>query len=563
MLRYYYTLKELLPIQIFYRLKYIIKRKYYEKKGRRIFASYKRKFVLKNPTHNLNDKFILNNRKHYKGSIEEILSNKFTFLNSSINFGSAIDWHAAELNQGTRLWKLNLNYHEFLIDVANKYVQTKDSRYLKYLMNTINEWLVQNPIGTKNYGKDNWNSYAISLRVIAWIKIFNLVEKDFPNDFKDVLLKYLWIQSEFLKDNLELDILGNHLIKNWKALVWLGIFFEQTDFLRVAHDIYNKYIITQFSNAGMHEELSPMYAGIVLEDLMEVYLFTGEPSLRDLIHKLFEKINLLCFDGQYSFFNDSINNNGVDIEMLRKFYSQIFPNDHKEYTGGYHFDGYTVLKNKNECLIFDSGPLVLGRQPGHGHCDALSFEYFKDGCKFFTNSGVFEYNDTPRRIYSRSTESHNTLKFESFDQSQTWSSFRVAKRAKITCELHQLDSKVMDVSGHVEGFVFDKKVIHHRRILKRKNKILIYDKLTSNVRGRSTIYFHVSPSFKFEIHDSQIYVIEKITNERACHLKTNAANLQIDETDFYPEFGKTIKKNTLMLKDINVGDEIKTEIIIK
>ena len=34
----------------------------------------------------------------------------------------------------------------------------------------------------------------------------------------------------FLRNNLELDIQGNHLIKNIKALLWASSFFDEKNF---------------------------------------------------------------------------------------------------------------------------------------------------------------------------------------------------------------------------------------------------------------------------------------------------------------------------------------------
>ena len=173
--RLFFTLKHISFLQIVYRLIYIIKRKIIEQFGSFHYSKYEEIFentVLQ--VYN-NSSFVLNNRCHYTDKIDDLLDNNFKFLNHNIDFGETIDWHKDELNKGTRLWKLNLNYHEFLIDVAYSFVETKDNKYINFVEKTISEWFEQNPLGTKGYGKDNWNSYAISLRLISWIKIYQLI----------------------------------------------------------------------------------------------------------------------------------------------------------------------------------------------------------------------------------------------------------------------------------------------------------------------------------------------------------------------------------------------------
>lgn len=324
--KYYYTIRHLEPVQVYFRAYYMVKRHMFERTGEAVTLRYRRRYLHNRPfAVHADQAFLAAGRRYYAGDLEEVLRNEITFLHRTIRFGAVIDWHRPELNRGTRLWKLNLNYHEFLIDIAAACRQSGDRRYLDYLVGTIREWFRQNPIGTRDYGKDNWNSYAISLRVVSWIKIWTLLQDDLPEDFREDFLQSLWIQCHFLNDNLELDILGNHLIKNWKALHFAAHFFRIPAFRMRADRLYERYVAPQFTAAGMHEELSPMYAGIVLEDLMEVYPLSRDAALADLIHRQWRCVELLSFGDEYLFFNDSVNGNGVSVRQLAARYRQLFP----------------------------------------------------------------------------------------------------------------------------------------------------------------------------------------------------------------------------------------------
>lgn len=553
---YYFTLKDLEPIQIIYRIKYIIKRRLYEKIGQSIFSFYEKKYYSSNVDIILDDKFIFNDRKYYFDDIEKILVNKITFLNKEIDFGKSIQWNKFELNQGTRLWKLNLHYHDFLVDIAYKYKESNDLKYKKYIEITINDWILNNPIGTKDYGKDNWNSYCISLRIIAWIKIYTLLERDLNNTFKNQFIKLLWIQVEFLYDNLELDILGNHLIKNYKALHWAGYFFNTEKYKTKANNLFEKYINKQFTDHGMHEELSPMYAGIILEDLIEVYLLNNSPQLKVLINNQFECLeHLIGMDNKYTFFNDSVNKNGIEFIQIKTLFEKVFPEYSKSLRNTFNFDGYIGFENENEKFIFDAGSVVIGNQSGHGHCDALSFEYFRNGEKIFTNSGVYEYNAGEKRTYSRSTKAHNTLGFGEFEQSEIWSSFRIAKRAEVGFELKNISFDSIAIAGWVKGFDFNNEVIHHREVMKNCSRLEFVDFVESNLEEKSKIYFHLMPTLNFLVDQDQLYIVKN--SIPFAKIITNAT-FSIQTTFLFREFGREEDKSTLVLTDIPVGKKVNT-----
>lgn len=556
-IKYYYTIKNLKLVQVFYRFKYILKRNLYEKKGKVFFKKLENRFEKQTITINQDSKFILNDRTYYLNEIDNVLENKITFLNHEIKFTeSGIDWHSEELNQGTRLWKLNLNYHEFLFDIALKFNETKDRKYLGYIESTIVEWFKQNPLGTKGYGKDNWNSYAISLRIISWIKMYTLLGKEFSIEFQSFFIKLLWIQITFLSENLELDILGNHLIKNWKALIWGNYFFTTTKFNKTIK-IAEKYIYAQFSEEGMHEEHSPMYAGIVLEDLMEVFLFEQKnQKLEALIHKQFDNVRLLSNKNQYLFFNDSVNNNGIQFGQLNDLYLKIFRKKGNIDENHFDINGFIGFKTKMEHIVFDCAKVVGGNQPGHVQCDALSFEYFWNGRKIFTNSGTYEYNSGKKRQFSRSSESHNVLKYGTFEQSEVWGSFRMARHAKVSYKVYHLESEKMDVEGKVLGYDFSKNITHRRRLIKEKGFLTIKDELIANTNKKSQLFFHLHADLTFDSNN----IIEKKTNKKIGTIKSSNSS-KIASTEFYPEFGICNNKNTFIVFDINPNEEVITEII--
>ncbi len=557
-IKYIKIVKELKLIQIVYRAKYIIKRRLTEVFSQQVTSYYYKKAYNKQSDLVTNwNVFLINKRKYYKGCLEEVLDYRLCFLNHEIVFPGKIEWHHLELNKGTRLWKLNLHYHEWLVDIATKFRLSGDQRYLDYLVATISDWIDYNPIGTKDYGKDNWNSYCISLRAVAWIKIISQIDAFLHQEFRNKFLISLRVQADFLSDNLELDILGNHLIKNWKALIWVGHFFNDTKYINIAKIVEKRWVLTQFTSDGMHEEMSPMYTGIVLEDLLEVYSLAREGSILDQINKTASALAPLTNGNQYLFFNDSVNRNEVSVLDLNNLLTAV--------TGKglftpdvFNVSGYVGVNHDNVHLVYDTAPAISGPQPGHLKCDQLSFELFIDGIKIFTNSGVFEYNDGECRRYARATEAHNTMKIGDYNQSEVLGSFRVMKKAITTSFIEKLTPNSVSVVGKVSGFDF-KNSTHTRKLNFDGREVVIEDFYVSQSNYFASIYFHFHPDIIVRESNSGYELTHK--DKTIAYFVCDNSDIKVIETDFYPEFGKRETKQTIVIS--NIPPEQTTKSVIK
>ncbi|MEX1121300.1 MAG: alginate lyase family protein [Balneolales bacterium] len=506
-------------------------------------------------------KRLYTDRCYYSSNLDDLLFNKITFLNHPISFGEKIDWHRAELNRGTRLWKLTLHNHEFLIEAAKAYRDTSDKKYLEYCIETLLDWQAQNPLGTKDYGKDNWNSYAISLRLVSWSKIMSLLHDDIPESCKETISRSYRMQAEFLYDNLEYDILGNHLIKNWKALSFSAIFLQDDIYYDLAKKLFDKYIREQFTENGMHEELSPMYQAIITEDFLEVYNLDSRWShLAPLIKKQYFCITSLSDPEGYAFYNDSVNGNAVNPKELSQLFKSTFKGYENRPDNYRSFDGYHIFEDRHQKLIFDSGPLVFGSQPGHGHCDALSFEYSRNGKKIFTNAGVYEYNAGERREYSRSTAAHNTLQYSNSDQSEVYGSFRCARKSTVNQSSVKRHLSGLTVTAEVTGFNFRKPVTHSRTVSITTDVLEIKDNVTTQHADSeySKIFLRLMPDFSYRKGEDVYSIVDTSGNtigEVSCTMPC-----EVQQTVFYPEFGKEAKVDTLIINNVPVDTSVNTKI---
>ncbi len=184
------------------------------------------------------------------------------FLNTKRELTLPMEWHPAELETGTRLGKLNLHYMEFLEGLP-------DASWPE----VVDDWITHNPPYRPGYWLDNWNSYALSIRCVVWMQQY--AERGVADSRIEArLFSSLVAQIRFLRRNLELDVRGNHLIKNIKALLWAGRFFKAAEAEPLELDggaTLLRELAEQILPDGMHFERAPAYHAQVFADLLECY----------------------------------------------------------------------------------------------------------------------------------------------------------------------------------------------------------------------------------------------------------------------------------------------------
>lgn len=493
--------------------------------------------------------FLRNARRFYNGDLENLLHNEFDFLNTRIAFGGKVEWHRPEFARGTRLWKLTINYQEYLVDVARKWKAESSGEWGTWFVEHIREWMLQNPLGTKGYGLDNWNSYALSLRIVSWIRAFAIAGDLMPNDFRLEFLRWLKVQTMFLRDNVEWDILGNHIVKNWKALTWAAVFFDDDSFRAKARCIFEKSVKRQFSQDGMHEELSPMYAAIVLEDVQDVLgLGVDEENLAKIETKLADRVGMMAFGDDWARFNDSGSGMAPSPENFRMTHGEFICDG---YAGGSYGDWQWMA---------DFGALTLGRQPGHMHCDALSFEFAYDGRKIFTNCGVFEYNPGERRSYSRSARSHNTLWVAGHEQHEMWKAFRVGRMGRVINVKTDLGEDGRFV-GEGTLVSYDGFYSHSRHIEMSRDRIDISDEFISAKKTAGTLFFHLCPGLSATVVDGKVEVSDSGGGGAVCQMVIESVSYpRVEKMPYFPAYGMEVQTDAVCI-DIAAGGVVKTKVV--
>ena len=129
---------------------------------------------------------------------------------------------------------------------------------------------------------DAWHPYPLSTRVGNWIAALTLL----PELASAEVSESLWRQLRRLEANVEDDVLGNHVIRNARALVLGGASFAAPALTRRGIDLLRRELAEQVLPDGGHYERSPVYHLVVLRDLLEVQAVSPHSWLGDAIERM-------------------------------------------------------------------------------------------------------------------------------------------------------------------------------------------------------------------------------------------------------------------------------------
>ena len=370
-----------------------------------------------------------------------IATRVFTFLNRTVPSHDAIPWND---RRHSKLWLYHLNYFDYL-NVGLRFPD--EEALLDSALQVALNWCELNTQGNEV----GWEPYPLSLRIVNWLKFLARHDhalQEFSREVKKQrLLESLGVQVTMLERRLEKDLLGNHLLKNLKALLFAGAWLETSASSRwwaEGAELLKQQLNEQILPDGGHFERSPMYHSQVLEDLADIrFLCASTERSLPCAGLLSEKIRSMAQflksivhpDGEIPLFNDSVLGgarspdcllaiSGLPALEVRQSSPQVmvFPDT-----------GYGVIRRPEirSALIFDCGPLGPEYQPGHGHCDVLSYELSLLGHRVVVDAGVSTYERVPMRYFERSTAAHNILRVDGEELAEIWASFRVGRRPRV------------------------------------------------------------------------------------------------------------------------------------
>ena len=471
-----------------------------------------------------------------------------------------------------KLWRYNLHYFDYLHD---------PQRSFENKCCLITDWIQNNPPGTE----DAWEPYTVSLRIVNWVKFFlslsaasmknrtgaeggtNGEFEEFHARLKHEWLKSLYSQALWLEQNIEYHILANHYLKNGVALAFAGVYFEGVDadrWLRKGLRILREELKEQFLADGGHFERSPMYHSICVVDYLDVLnLAQSLPAavsgdiadeFTGTVTAALEFLNGICFpDGTIPLFNDSAFGIAPTPHQIFDYAERVIGYKAPEpaqdlMVNAFPASGYYVCRKADDMIIIDCGQIGPDYQPGHAHCDTLSYELAIDGRRVVVDSGVCDYEPSQERAYARSTKAHNTVIVDGEEQSEMWGAFRVARRARpIHAEIVKAtDESILFVGAHNGYMRLKGKPIHKRRFTyDGQESWVMTDVLEGKGTHRMESFVHIHPDCTLVPSGEGLFRIERDGKAIAVIEALSTSRMEVEPGCYFPEFGLSLKNPVL------------------
>lgn len=349
---------------------------------------------------------------------------------------------------------------QWLIPAGQAYLISGDERYAACVRDTVLAWLDANPYAHSV----NWActmEAAMRIFTFSWFfHVFGASEAWRDEDFRFRFLQSMYLHAEYTERHIEIsDIAGNHYTADAAALVFAGLFFgegkDPVRWLDLGWRTLCQELPRQVYRDGVDFEASIPYHRLV----QELFLF---PAIYRQMHgmpvdELYRsRLEAMArFSGTYSkpdgscplwgdaddartlpFGHQPLNDHRYLVglgavawssEDLARMFSGsleevfwVFGSDACEWlsarsatapkqSAAFPEGGFFVMRNDQDHVFIDCGPVGLGGRGGHGHNDCLSFEAVLGGVPLISDCGAYVYTASAKeRNRFRSTAYHNT-----------------------------------------------------------------------------------------------------------------------------------------------------------
>jgi len=456
-----------------------------------------------------------------------LAANRIDLIGRSADISSTGIWRDPGM---PKLWLYQLHYFDDLN-------ATGAASRIGWHRALMDRWLAENPPGSAIA----WDPYPISLRVVNWIKwqvagTGKLTAHD---------LSSLAHQVRYLLPRLEHHLLGNHLLENYKTLLIAGCFFASQEAdawrergLRGMH----VQLEDQLRADGAHNELAPMYQGILTEGVLDsinflrVFGLAVPAWLEDAAARMVGwGLSVAHPDGDWPQFNDTALDTAPRPGALAAYLSRMglearIPPPSLDAAFVREARGYWTL-------IADLGGLGPDHNPGHGHADNLTYELSMGPRRVVVDTGISTYEVDDARARERSTAAHNTLEVEGCNSSEVWESFRVGRRAHTKRIVSGGEQGGVLAAAHDGYCHLPGSPVHMREWRWGDHALTIVDEIRSGSSHKLSTRIHLHPHYNVARHEgSRLVVLE---GDRAiAHINAgNWTQLSISDYQFAPRFG--------------------------
>jgi uncharacterized heparinase superfamily protein len=366
---------------------------------------------------------------------------EFSYLGLSRSFPGPLDWDPKDL---PLLWRYRLHYFDGPAALAAAEPSGDWQPWLAGLLE--DHWRRCRP------GRGAaWAAFPLAVRVANLLRVWALLQARggaLPQLDRQLRL-HCGVGRRYLALRLERHLRGNHLLKELCVLAMAARVFGDRAALGRWLAALAEQVGSQFLSGGGHQERSLRYHLDCMRDLLELRAVLGESAPGFLLESARRGLDFAADlehgDGDIPLFNDA----ELGISPGRSALATLLSMPARDWRGVHSFpeEGYVAARLGDARLVFDCGPVGPDHQPGHAHCDVLSFELSLGAQRVAGNRGTLAYGSGPERTLSRCTASHSTVQVGDAEQVEIWSGFRVGWRGAPRLGEARMDGAVARMSG--------------------------------------------------------------------------------------------------------------------
>jgi uncharacterized heparinase superfamily protein len=495
----------------------------------------------------------------------DLSGRRFSFLRDAVQLPEDRAKRIEAVRRQPLLWRFHFDYHDYLCALLDDDPPAELDSVLAF----VREWSGDNPPHEAGARTSAWHPYVLSIRIESWIRIHarsrahgGIAEADMQ-----ALADGVELMTRVLLRNLEHGTRANHLMRNIKALILAGVFLDHPTAkraLRKGTRLLRRELREQFLLDGMHFERSPMYHVSILNDLLDMHevlsrtTASGGDALRSVIGRAtgFLKQSLHP-DGEIPYFNDSTSSFFLDtrevLARARRVCEQdgisiaAAPLTFEAFEAPDRISGLLFHRSDDLFVAFDAGVIGPAYQPGHAHCDTLSYEVSWKNERLICDTGVFHYKESPERSYSRSTVAHNTVRIDAEDQSEVWKSFRVGRRARIRIVSRREEDGCEIFQAAHDGYArIEHDLLHERALVIRPGAwIAVVDFIHGTGAHMVENIIHFVPLCKVARRKDGTVATNRQGDQ--CGIRPlRGENMRMYDTEYYPAFGVRQLRKTVV-----------------
>lgn len=448
-------------------------------------------------------------------SVDLLQSDRITLLGQERTLH---EWRSTEPPQ---LWRYHLHYWDWAWSLALHSDRAEAQGVFARLLTT---WRAQTRFGHW----DEWSPYVVALRAWSWCGQYDAMVRG--TKFDEEFLALLRLHQRYLRTHLELDVGGNHLLKDIKALVGLAVFFGDQAQLRRALARLEREVRWQVLPDGGHFERAPAYHCQVLGDLTDVQELLGDsapPWLVDATRRMRVWLGLVLLpDGTVPLLNDG-------FPVAHELVSALEP-------GPPAGQGLTVLAQSGLAvarrgdwfLLADVGDPCPDELPAHAHADTLGFLLYENAERVVGEVFTSTYQPVARRAAERGTAAHSTVQVDGEDSTEVWGAFRAARRARARVLEEKDEGETSVLRASHDGYCrLPGSPVHIRTWRLNADGLSILDDVRGSGRHRIQLRLYVPPSLQSRVSGPKYQPEDVLIAQGWEALVPTTAMLYQDEVD--------------------------------